>query len=501
MADAKDVADQIAEAAKKGAEGIKGSGGAKDVADQVADAAKKGAEGAKASTGSSGKGSSTVTKGSTDSNYIVNATAIENNIIEPLKKCSKYLKIAKEEGITFTYDIDTYNRQFTQRMNSVKKMIEEIKKDVDSEVKIYENIIQKARAADSRSRGDVPSGKDPYVPFKPQGTDSGSQNVKNPDKDPYVRLEENETPTENPKDAEISTEDQDVGLEGNETPTDTPTDVEIPDEDQDIGLEEIVPDTQVEAVIDLIYDENPNLTDEEKERIVEAIANINETEILEGLDEDVANRIRAEIVDDYLDGELELDSITTEQLQEYIESHPDIQIGFEINEAISNFESLIEAGVVTEEEIKAIIENNIVIHDENAFIEEYIEAGGTETDVSDIESFYDPETQTVHVRDTSDSVVITNSIITILGLDITMDGEITGDSVAEDVQIGEIDTTIEMPEETIDGSENMTDVELDEDTTTIQKPNDIFDETGSMADAEIDGNEAFVNPPNGKTDK
>ena len=477
MADAKDVADQIAEAAKKGAEGIKGSGGAKDVADQVADAAKKGAEGAKASTGSSGKGSSTVTKGSTDSNYIVNATAIENNIIEPLKKCSKYLKIAKEEGITFTYDIDTYNRQFTQRINSLKKMIEEIKKDVDSEVKIYENIIQKARAADSRSRGDVPSGKDPYVPFKPQGTDSDSQNVKNPDKDPYVRLE------------------------GNETPTDTPIDVEISDEDQDIELEEIVPDTQVEAVIDLIYDEDPNLTDEEKERIVEAIANINDTKILEGLNEDIANRIRAEIVDDYLDGELELDGITADQLQEYIESHPDIQIGFEINEAISNFESLIEAGVVTEEEIKAIIENNIVIHDENAFIEEYIEAGGTETDVSDIESFYDPETQTVHVRDTSDSVVITNSIITILGLDITMDGEITGDSVAEDVQIGEIDTTIEMPEETIDGSENMTDVELDEDTTTIQKPNDIFDETGSMADAEIDRNEAFVNPPNGKTDK
>ena len=48
-------------------------------------------------------------------------------------------------------------------------------------------------------------------------------------------------------------------------------------------------------------------------------------------------------------------------------------------------------------------------------MEAYINAGGTETDVSEIESFYDPEDQKVHIRNTVDSETITFSIITILG--------------------------------------------------------------------------------------
>ena len=307
---------------------------------------------------------------------------------------------------------------------------------------------------------------------------------------PTVRPEETDSEMTDVEDIE---ENVNVHLEENEIQADAPTDVEISDEEQDIGLEEIVPNTQLEEVIDLIYDGEPNLTDEEKQRIIEAIAKINKTEILEGLDEDIANRIRAEIIKDYLDGELELDGIEKEQLQVYIESHPDLQIRFEINEAILSFESLIEGGVVTQEEIKAIIENNIEIHDENAFIEEYIDAGGLEADVSEVESFYDPETNIIHLRDTADSVVITNSIITILGQEVNMGEESTGDSVVEDVQIGESDTTIEMPNDVVDGSENMTDVELDENNTTIQMPDDVIDGSENITDVEINEDETNEN--------
>lgn len=380
-------------------------------------------------------------------NVHINTELLQQECVKKLEECMWGLEDCEEaiEKCAFPPD-GAYKATFTISKSLIIQAIETLFIQIKKDIADINVVIDKFNNAEKRNKQIGGGGGGSNIPtfdIKEKEIDSTITDVKDIDENIDVQLEENEIPTEKP------------------------TDVEIPTEDQDIGLEEIVPDTQVEAVIALIYDENPNLTDEEKERIVEAIANINETEILEGLDEDVANRIRAEIIKDYLDGELELDGITADQLQKYIESHPDIQIGFEINEAIENFESLIEGGVVTEEEIKAIIENDIKIHDENAFIEEYIEAGGIETDVSDIESFYDSETQTVHVRDTSDSVVITNSIITILGLDITMDGEITGDSVAEDVQIGESDTTIEMPEETIDGSGNMTDVELDEDTTTI----------------------------------
>ena len=233
------------------------------------------------------------------------------------------------------------------------------------------------------------------------------------------------------------------------------------------------------------------MNDEEKERIVQAIANINETEILEGLDKDIANRIRAEIIKDYLDGELELTDITKEQLQEYIESHPNIQIGFEIQEAITNFESLIEGEIVTEEEIKAVIENHIEIHDEEAFIEAYTQAGGEEANISEIDSFYDPETEKIHIRDTADSTVITNSIMTILGEEITTPGgseEIPGGNATEDVEIGESDTTIEMPGEQINNQENMTDVELDQDPGIVDVEIEAEEITsGDQTQVEIDG--------------
>lgn len=385
----------------------------------------------------------------------VNTTRLQDNVITKLEECQKRLEDAYDElnSIKIPNDLDAFDGLVAGNFsNSKTKMMDRISTHINT---VKNDII----------------------------------NVQTMIND-YNKIEQ--------KNVQISTSITGGAVSNiqNETDTKEIKDVEISDKNQNITMEEIVPDTQIEQVIDLIYDGNPNLTDEEKERIVKAITDINKTKILEGLDEDIANRIRAEIIKDYLDGELELEEITKEQLQEYIESHPDIQIGFEINEAIENFESLIEAGVITEEEIKAILENNVEIHHtEEEFVEAYIEAGGTETEVTEVESFYDPETQTVHTRDTVDSVVITNSIITILGEDLFIDeetGEVSTNNPNQ-VEIGESDVTIEMSNDTEDISANITDVEIDENNTTIEMPNNTEDISGNMTDVEINENNTTDN--------
>lgn len=385
----------------------------------------------------------------------VNTTRLQDNVITKLEECQKRLEDAYDElnSIKIPNDLDAFDGLVAGNFsNSKTKMMDRISTHINT---VKNDII----------------------------------NVQTMIND-YNKIEQ--------KNVQISTSITGGAVSNiqNETDTKEIKDVEISDKNQNITMEEIVPDTQIEQVIDLIYDGNPNLTDEEKERIVKAITDINKTKILEGLDEDIANRIRAEIIKDYLDGELELEEITKEQLQEYIESHPDIQIGFEINEAIENFESLIEAGVITEEEIKAILENNVEIHHtEEEFVEAYIEAGGTETEVTEVESFYDPETQTVHIRDTVDSVVITNSIITILGEDLFIDeetGEVSTNNPNQ-VEIGESDVTIEMSNDTEDISANITDVEIDENNTTIEMPNNTEDISGNMTDVEINENNTTDN--------
>ena len=425
--------------------------------------------------------------------YKVDSDSLES-VNNQLEICVRNLERVLEyiSELVFNFDSDEINEELASKRASLDIKVQNAINWVKAEKNAIKGIVDAAKTAESNnsavvngimgSAGVGLGGSSVSGSYRSTGisTSTGPSGLQNSN-----GMQSNATNTEG------LDKDQDTTLEGNETPTDTPTDVEIPDEDQDIGLEGKVPDTQVEAVIALIYTEDPNLNDEEKERIVQAIANINETEILEGLDEDIANRIRAEIIKDYLDGELELTDITKEQLQEYIESHPNIQIGFEIQEAISNFESLIEGGIVTEEEIKAILENHIEIHDEEDFIEAYTQAGGEEANISEIDSFYDPETDKIHIRDTADSTVITNSIMTILGEEITTPGgseEIPGGNATEDVEIGESDTTIEMPGEQINNQENMTDVELDQDPGIVDVEIEAEEITsGDQTQVEIDG--------------
>lgn len=253
--------------------------------------------------------------------------------------------------------------------------------------------------------------------------------------------------------------------------TQTPTDTEDLNKDINPKLDENVPDTQVEAIIELLYGENPTLTDDERQSIAEAIGQINKTGILEGLDEDTANKITSLIVKDALEGKLDLTNITAESLQEYIESQPSININLELNESIQNFDELIKEGQLTEEQVNSVINNQIQIYDTDAsFIEAYKNAGGTSTDISKVEAFYDTTTQTIHMRNTVDSTVITNSIILALDEPLFFD-EITGKVIysqtATDLDFG---GTIEVIDKN-NNTETNTQVDLNDSITSDTQVN------------------------------
>ena len=292
---------------------------------------------------------------------------------------------------------------------------------------------------------------------------------------------------------DVSVGDEDNTSLGGEDQDSDSTDVDnIDKEEEDPNLNDEVPKVQITEVIALIYGTEISISEEERKIIIEAIKNINETELLEEIDVDIANRIIAKIIKEYIDKKLELEGITKEELQEYIESQPSIKIEFEIDKALKSFESLIESEILTEEQIKTIIDEKINIYStDEEFMEAYINAGGTETDITNIESFFDTETNEVHIRDTVDSKVIINSIICIIGEELLLDEEIgqvlnpsntDEEHTKVDVEVDE-DSKIDMSDESNkDSSYNQ--VENIEETDTIELGD--INIGNSEEDAEID---------------
>ena len=171
-------------------------------------------------------------------------------------------------------------------------------------------------------------------------------------------------------------------------------------------------DSQVTAVIRILYGKNAVIKDEEKQRIANAIKSINDTEVLKDLDSYISNIIIAQIVKDYIDKKLELDGIKKEDLEKYIKSQPSIQIYLKIDEVIKLLKDLIEKKVITKKQIELIIKNNVNIHSsDKEFMELYEKNGGKEKDISKIKYFYDKKTKTIHMKKDATSVEITYAII------------------------------------------------------------------------------------------
>ena len=245
--------------------------------------------------------------------------------------------------------------------------------------------------------------------------------------------------------ATVTTPDTSNSLGDTNIKPEDPTKVEVDDSDKTTNISGEVTESEVTKVIELIYGEDPEIPQDTKERIANAIANINRTEILDGLDEDIANQAKAEIVKDVLDGELEIEGITAEQLQEYIDGEPSIKIHLEMNDALTNFDGVIADGTVTEDQIKSIMNEKIVISDSEEFTNLYIENGGTEAEIADVEFFTDEATQKIYIRDTADSITITKVIVSELDENLFFD-EITGNVIqVQNIENIENDVNIEMP--------------------------------------------------------
>ena len=245
--------------------------------------------------------------------------------------------------------------------------------------------------------------------------------------------------------ATVATPDTSNSLGDTNIKPEDPSKVEVDDSDKTTNISGEVTESEVTKVIELIYGEDPEIPQDTKERIANAIANINRTEILDGLDEDIANQAKAEIVKDVLDGELEIEGITAEQLQEYIDGEPSIKIHLEMNDALTNFDGVIADGTVTEDQIKSIMNEKIVISDSEEFTNLYIENGGTEAEIADVEFFTDEATQKIYIRDTADSITITKIIVSELDENLFFD-EITGNVIqVQNIENIENDVNIEMP--------------------------------------------------------
>lgn len=396
--------------------------------------------------------------------------------IQKLEECLSGIEYAlgKLDSCHFPSD-ESYKSQFDETKASIKQNLTTLTNAIENTKEEIQEIKEGFEEAENRNRSIAQSIAAAVSGAAIIGNTYGnSTNVQTPSADTTTQLDATGTQTDTATDIggleqdSVKLED-DTGVE-----TDTPSDVEIDNGEQNVGLEENVPDTQIEAVIELLYGEDITIPDDTRERIVEAIVDINKTEILDGLDEDIANQIRSEIVQDYLDDKLELEGIEAEDLQEYIDSQPSIKIQFEINEAISNFDSLIESGVLTKDQIKSVIENNIEIHDDQEFEKLYIENVGTETDIANIESFYDPETQQIHIRNTVESEVVTVSIVTALD-DILFYNEETGEVTYKEVDDLNQDGNVNIGNSEIDASHvKVEDINGD---VTIEMPDNSIDPT------------------------
>lgn len=194
--------------------------------------------------------------------------------------------------------------------------------------------------------------------------------------------------------------------------------------------------SEAQTVIEMIYGKDAELTDEEKQTVVNAIENIDKTGVLNELDEETANQIKAQIIREGMENKYDLNNITNETLQEYIASQPDLNVQFELKEAKENFDTLISNGTLTQEQVDAVTEKVQIYDTDEEFMQAYQNAGGTETDISNVQAFYDSETQQMHIRNTADEKAITEAMIEAVGEDNLFYDEITNQVAYDHSQSG-----------------------------------------------------------------
>ena len=178
----------------------------------------------------------------------------------------------------------------------------------------------------------------------------------------------------------------------------------------DINIKKLT--NQFLAVSKILCGEGAAFSEKEEQKIIRAIQGINDTGILDGLDKKISNRIIAQIIKAYVDGELiNLDEITKEELENFINNRLDIKVNLQLAEVIEALDSLIKSEVITKKQIEKIMDENVNIHSsDEEFSEAYKRMGGTE-DISKVKFFYDKENKIIHIRKDAAAKEISDAII------------------------------------------------------------------------------------------
>ena len=192
-----------------------------------------------------------------------------------------------------------------------------------------------------------------------------------------------------------------------------------------IEMEPEETNTEVETIIDMIYGNDAELTEEEKQTITNAVENIDKTEILNNLNEETANQIKSQIIKAGMDNQYDLTNITAESLQQYIAGQPSLNVQFELNEATQGFSNLINEGSLTQEQLDAVVQKIQIYETDEEFLQAYQNAGGTESDITNVQVFYDEKTGQINMRNTADASTIADTMIYALDKDNLFYDEIT----------------------------------------------------------------------------
>ena len=134
--------------------------------------------------------------------------------------------------------------------------------------------------------------------------------------------------------------------------------------------------SQVDDVAKYLFrDQSGNMSDQVKSKIANGIDAINRTGLLDNMDENKANMIRKQIVEDYFSNKIDLNNINEGKLKESVKIYGKM---YEKTKVVKeSFSELINKGYIEENKLNELINEHIFIKDDDEFEIVYKQLGGS----------------------------------------------------------------------------------------------------------------------------
>ena len=168
---------------------------------------------------------------------------------------------------------------------------------------------------------------------------------------------------------------------------------------------------QIDAAKDVLFPggKNANLSDKVQTKLETGIDAINETGLLDNMDEARANMIRNQIMEDYFSNHIDLNNISKGELERSIQRYGEMYD--KLKAAKNSFTDLINRGYIKEEDLDDIIENHILFKSDEEIDAMWKALGGD--DGLPVNAFY--YDGNVYLRESNNITTITHEINHALG--------------------------------------------------------------------------------------